>query len=99
MKFCWSGAQVYMVGMGLTALMVLMGTERGSEPEEVTWVLLMTAWCGGASTEHTHTGPIPITVWSSCSSNSVSDINVDVRSMELKLCFVNSNDLKEKTGI
>lgn len=70
MKFCWRGAQVNMGGIGLTALMVLMGTQRGSEAEEVTWVCLMTAWWGGASTEHTHTGPTPITVWSSCSSSS-----------------------------
>lgn len=70
MKFCWRGAHVNMGGMGLTALMVLMGTQSGSEAEEVTWVCLMTAWWGGASTEHTHTGPTPITVWSSCSSSS-----------------------------
>ena len=32
-----------MVGMGLTALMVLMGIESGSLHEELTCVLLMTA--------------------------------------------------------
>lgn len=51
-----------MVGIGLTAFIVLMGTERGSLQEEVTCVRLITAWCGGASTEQTQTGPIPIIV-------------------------------------
>jgi hypothetical protein len=27
MKFCWSGTQLYMVGIGLTALMILMGID------------------------------------------------------------------------
>ena len=50
MKFCCSGAQLYMVGMGLTALMILMGMDWILPSLYLASALRMNCeWEGGSS--------------------------------------------------
>ena len=53
MKFCCNGAQLYMVGIGLTALMILMGIDWIFPSLSLASARRMNCECDGGSSEQT----------------------------------------------
>lgn len=80
MKFCCSGTQLYMVGMGLTALMILMGMDWILFSMSLASARRMNCECDGGSSEQTQVGttffgpcgekPAAGQFWRSCSGSS-----------------------------